>query len=44
MKCNSLEELNDLVRKDIAIAMVINTDRVNIIKEVAECVADEKFS
>lgn len=43
MKCNTLEELRREVESDIKIAYIINPDRLPIIKEVAEEVANLKF-
>jgi hypothetical protein len=43
MNCDTLEELNDMVKNDIIIANMINPDRLRIIKTEAESVANEKF-
>ena len=46
MKCNTLEELTEEVKKDIHIAKILlgnNPDRIKVIKESAEEVANEKF-
>ena len=43
-KCETLEELRNEVVSDISIAITIgNTDRIAIIKESAEKVANERF-
>ena len=44
MKCNTLEELEKEVRSDIAIALMVNTDRLDVIKKRAEEVANLKFN
>ena len=42
-KCKTLEELRKEVVNDLAIAKMINDDRIPIIKKAAEKVANEKF-
>ena len=42
-KCKTLEELKKEVVNDLAIAKMINDDRIPIIKKAAEKVANEKF-
>jgi len=44
MSCETLEELRDMVSSDISVAMMINTDRIGVIKDAAEEVANLKFS
>lgn len=44
MKCNTLEELEKEVRSDIAIALMVNPDRLDVIKKRAEEVANLKFN
>lgn len=44
LKCNTLEELEKEVNSDIIIAQKLNPDRLKIIKEAAEKVANEKFN
>lgn len=43
MNCETLEELEEMIKGDIYIAMLINPDRVDVIKKVAEEVANIKF-
>lgn len=43
MNCSTLEELEKMVKSDVSVAMLINTDRIKVIKEVAEEVANLKF-
>ena len=43
MQCKTLKELEDMVDNDIKMAMLINSDRVIVIKEEAEYVANLKF-
>jgi len=43
MECETLEDLRDMVSSDIATAFMINTDRIGVIKDVAEEVANLKF-
>jgi len=43
MQCNTLAELEKAIQNDIAIAIIINPDRVKIIKQVGEEVANLKF-
>ena len=42
-KCKTLNELRNEVVNDLAIAKMINNDRIPIIKKAAEKVANEKF-
>ena len=42
-KCKTLQELEDEVQRDIIMAGIINPDRVKIIKQTAEEVANRKF-
>lgn len=42
-KCKTLDELRKEVVNDLAIAIMINGDRIPVIKETAEKVANEKF-
>ena len=42
-KCETLEELEKMISEDIIIASMFNNDRIQIIKKVAEKVANEKF-
>ena len=42
-KCKTLEELRCEVVNDLTIAKMINSDRIPVIKEAAEKVANEKF-
>lgn len=42
MKCNTPEELKKEVQSDMAIAIMINTDRIEIINEAVEEVCKEK--
>ncbi|MEY8352483.1 hypothetical protein AALB39_03905 [Lachnospiraceae bacterium 54-53] len=42
MKCETLKELNEMVSKDIKWALVINKDRIDIIKAAAYDVCEEK--
>lgn len=42
-KCKTLNELRNEVVNDLAIAKMINDDRIPIIKKAAEKVANEKF-
>lgn len=42
-KCKTLEELRKEVVSDLAIAKMINDDRIPVIKKAAEKVANEKF-
>ena len=42
MKCNTLKELEEEVRSDIAIAIIVNTDRIKIINEAVQEVCKEK--
>ena len=44
MKCNTLKELEEEVRSDIAIALMVNPDRLDVIKKRAEEVANLKFN
>ena len=44
MKCKTLNELKEVVKKDIVFASVINPDRVNVIKQIAESVCEKKFN
>lgn len=44
MKCNTLEELEKEVRSDIVIALMVNPDRLDVIKKIAEEVANLKFN
>lgn len=44
MKCNTLEELEKEVRSDIVIALMVNPDRLDVIKKTAEEVANLKFN
>lgn len=44
MKCNSLKELEKEVRSDIAIALMVNPYRLDVIKKSAEEVANLKFN
>lgn len=44
MKCNTLEELEKEVKSDVAIAIMINPDRLEVIKRSAEEVANLKFN
>ena len=44
MKCDTLSELKDEIKKDITIAMMLNPDRISIIKRVGEEVANLKFN
>lgn len=43
MKCKTLDELEKEVNSDIAIAYMVNPDRLQIIKRSAEKVANLKF-
>lgn len=43
MNCNTLEELEREVEKDIKTAMWLNPDRINVIKIACEKVANLKF-
>jgi hypothetical protein len=43
MNCKTLEELEKEVEKDIKIAILINPDRIAVIKKVCEEVANLKF-
>lgn len=44
MKCKTLKELEDEMRNDIAVAYTIgNLDRLKVIKEIGEKVANLKF-
>lgn len=43
MKCSTLAELEKEIADDIAMAMVINPDRIRAIKAAAEKVANLKF-
>jgi len=43
MKCDTLKELTSMVEKDIKTALWLNADRIPIIKEAAEEVANLKF-
>lgn len=43
MQCESIEELEKMVSKDIHIARWFNADRIPIIKKSAEKVANLKF-
>ncbi len=42
-KCKTLEELRKEVVSDLAIAKMINDDRIPVIKKAAEKVANENF-
>lgn len=42
-KCKTLDELRKEVVRDLAIAKMINDDRIPVIKKAAEKVANEKF-
>ena len=44
MKCNTLKELEEEVRSDIVIALMVNPDRLDVIKKRAEEVANLKFN
>ena len=44
MKCNTLKELEKEVRSDIVIALMVNPDRLDVIKKTAEEVANLKFN
>ena len=44
MQCNSLEELEKEVRSDIVTAIMVNPDRLDVIKRSAEKVANSKFN
>ena len=44
MKCNSLKELEKEVSSDIAIALIVNPYRLDVIKKSAEEVANLKFN
>ena len=44
MKCNTLKELEEEVRSDIVIALMVNPDRLDVIKKNAEEVANLKFN
>ncbi len=44
MKCNTLEELEKEVRSDIVIALMVNPDRLDVIKKSAEEVVNLKFN
>ena len=44
MKCNTLKELEEKVRSDIVIALMVNPDRLDVIKKNAEEVANLKFN
>jgi len=41
--CKTKEELEAMIKKDISIALLFNKDRLEVIKEVGERVANEKF-
>lgn len=43
MNCETLKELEEMVADDIKTAMWLNPDRIKVIKEVAEEVANLKF-
>lgn len=43
LKCNTLKELQEEVKADIIIAQKINPDRLKVIKEASEKVANLKF-
>lgn len=43
MKCKSKEEILEEVKNDIAIAEMINPDRVHVIKLAVEKVVNAKF-
>jgi len=43
MKCETLDELLKVVEDDLAIGLVVNPDRIPIIKKEAEYVANLKF-
>ena len=43
MQCESIEELEKMVNKDIKFARVFNTDRIPIIEKSAIKVANLKF-
>lgn len=42
-KCKTLDELRKEVVSDLTIAKMINGDRIPVIKEAADKVANEKF-
>ena len=44
MQCYSLEELEKEVRSDIVTAIMVNPDRLDVIKRSAEKVANSKFN
>ena len=41
--CKTLTELEEMVRHDVSVAMMLNPDRASVIKETCEKVANEKF-
>ena len=43
MKCNTLAELEKEIEKDVAIARMLNPDRLRFIKAAGEEVANLKF-
>ena len=43
MQCESIEDLEKMVNKDIKIARWFNSDRIPFIKKAAEKVANLKF-
>ena len=44
MKCETMEELLKEAKQEIAFAIVLNPDRVKVIKKAVEEVMAEKFS
>lgn len=44
MNCETLKELEEMVADDIKTAMWLNLDRIKVIKEVAEEIANLKFN
>jgi hypothetical protein len=44
MKCETMEELLKEAKEEISFAMVLNPDRVKVIKKAVEEVMTEKFS
>ena len=42
MKCNTLEELKKEVESDIAIAIIVNPDRIKVINDTVNEVCKEK--
>ena len=43
MKCDTVAQIKEKVKSDIATALIINTDRIKIIKESAEEALNTKF-